>query len=402
MRSFVIGKPGPRPGFFFILSDHPARSGTPVRSLPAERVRTLRPRRRSFRVNSLCPMCRAFLLIVLLLMTPRPALFAQETAVAPAGAPPQEDRSNPTEKPDAAGTEPPAPPAPEDQTFIDIIHAGISRSILSSSEWLDSFFYDPRYAAEENRTRMVMRVDAFDEEDRHTDISTHFQFKIRLPQLKNKAHIIISGNPDEESGDEQAAGTTGPLRFEQRQDRNVSTSAGYFFKSDARRNVNARVGVRYRNGEFVVFVRPHYRILHTVGAWSLRFTQEFPWWSDTKWQSLTAIDLERALRSDLFLRTSFIGTWTDDLHGYSYQVITSVTRPLSARRAIGCDLSSRFASRPNHHLEEIGAVVRYRQRIWRDWVYYELAPQMRFPRDRGFDLVPGLLFRLEMFFGKYN
>jgi hypothetical protein len=45
--------------------------------------------------------------------------------------------------------------------------------------------------------------------------------------------------------------------------------------------------------------------------------------------------------------------------------------------------------------------VRYRQRILRDWLFYEIIPQVSFPRERDFEATPGILLRLEMLFGHY-
>jgi hypothetical protein len=45
--------------------------------------------------------------------------------------------------------------------------------------------------------------------------------------------------------------------------------------------------------------------------------------------------------------------------------------------------------------------VRFRQRIWRDWLYYEVGPQLVFPREENFDATPGIFLRLEMLFGHY-
>jgi hypothetical protein len=44
---------------------------------------------------------------------------------------------------------------------------------------------------------------------------------------------------------------------------------------------------------------------------------------------------------------------------------------------------------------EVVLAVRYRQRLWKDWLYAEIAPQVRYHRDRNFDNIPGILFRLE-------
>jgi hypothetical protein len=45
--------------------------------------------------------------------------------------------------------------------------------------------------------------------------------------------------------------------------------------------------------------------------------------------------------------------------------------------------------------------VRYRQRILRDWLFYEVIPQISFPDERDRDATPAILLRLEMFFGHY-
>jgi len=44
--------------------------------------------------------------------------------------------------------------------------------------------------------------------------------------------------------------------------------------------------------------------------------------------------------------------------------------------------------------------VRYRQRFWRDWIIGEVRPQLTFPRERDFDVVPSFTLRLEAYFGR--
>lgn len=296
---------------------------------------------------------------------------------------------------------------PEERTVGDAIQAGISKSILASSMWLDSFFYDPRYAAEENRTRAIVRLEAFLEEDAHWDLRTRVQLKLVLPQLKNKAHLVVAGDPDEQTEEQAEAGVTAPPRPEANKERNVSSSLGYFFRSTDRVNISARVGVRYRHGDVVVFVRPHYRVLYDINGWALRLTQEIPYWTDAGWASLTAVDLEREFTNKFFLRTSLVGNWYEDVNGYFYSAVFSLRQPLSPRRALQYEWTNSFQTRPNNRLMEVLLAVRFRQRLWRDWLYYEIVPQARFPRERPevqnfheFDLVPGIMFRIEMFFGK--
>jgi hypothetical protein len=61
--------------------------------------------------------------------------------------------------------------------------------------------------------------------------------------------------------------------------------------------------------------------------------------------------------------------------------------------------SNSYQTRPIHELTQVALSVAYRHSFWREWLFYEIAPQVRFPRDRNFDVTPGILFRIEMFFG---
>jgi hypothetical protein len=42
--------------------------------------------------------------------------------------------------------------------------------------------------------------------------------------------------------------------------------------------------------------------------------------------------------------------------------------------------------------------VSYRYRLHRDWLFFELDPQLHFPADRQFHTNPALVMRLEMLF----
>ena len=43
--------------------------------------------------------------------------------------------------------------------------------------------------------------------------------------------------------------------------------------------------------------------------------------------------------------------------------------------------------------------MRYRQRIWRKWLFFEVNPQVAFRNDDDFRNTPGIEFRLEASFG---
>ena len=58
-----------------------------------------------------------------------------------------------------------------------------------------------------------------------------------------------------------------------------------------------------------------------------------------------------------------------------------------------------FFTKSKFHLNETVLRTRYRQRIWRKWLFYEVNPQVAFRNNDDFRYTPGIEFRLEASFG---
>ena len=291
------------------------------------------------------------------------------------------------------------PPAPQGSTFLDTFQSNVSNNIRQSAMWLDSFFYDPRYTEEKNATRAVVRNQVFLEEHAHASFQSKMQFVLILPQLQNKAHLIIAGDPNEDNPSPLAQSLQTSSAPVPNTNRNATAAIGYQVKSGERRNINIKIGIRRRHdGSFALFIRPYYRRLYHMDGWDLRFTQEFPFWTDIKWSSSTTVDVERPLGKTFFFRTSLNGSWYEHQPGYYYGLLFSLSQPLSTTSALVYELGSTFQTGSHDMLTAVAVNTRYRQRVWRDWMYFDITPQVRFPRDQRFKPVPGILFALEVQF----
>ncbi|MBS1128532.1 MAG: hypothetical protein H6Q96_912, partial [Nitrospirae bacterium] len=90
---------------------------------------------------------------------------------------------------------------------------------------------------------------------------------------------------------------------------------------------------------------------------------------------------------------------SENVIGYPYALSFLLRHPLDGNRALEYEWINSFQTHPTNELLEELVIFRYRQRFWRDWLFLEIAPQYRFPRDRSFEATPGILFRIEMVFG---
>jgi hypothetical protein len=284
--------------------------------------------------------------------------------------------------------------------FFDTLHGEISQRLLTTAVWLDSYFEDARVEKEINRSYIRVRYDTFQEERAATVYRPTISLRLALPQLEKKAHIVVSAEQPEISTNTPAPAGITEDRIGKPDERNVSTAVHYVLRSTEEQNFVVRSGAQFSHGSPVLFVAPRYRYFVPLAEWGFRFTQEAVWKTDTKWEVDTLFDLERQLPHEFFFRSSLGGTWLDGTNGYFYSLSFSLRQPFDPRHALEYGWVNSYQTRPVYELSEILLSVRYRQNLWRDWFFFEVAPQLRFPRSGNFDGLPGILFRFELYFGQ--
>jgi hypothetical protein len=296
------------------------------------------------------------------------------------------------------------PPGPErdERDLFETLHRSLSSGFLSTATWLDSFFGDERYEAESNRSQLKVRFDAFREDGTGMEYrNPNFNLRLVLPQLRKKTRLVIEGDPNANTNAEATSAPPGATasQLQPTTGNRVTTALQYFPVETARSNFSIRAGVKLHQGKLAALIGPRYRYLIPLDPWDLRFTQEVIWSSDQRWQSRTRFDLERPLPHDLFFRATLQGLWSENVNGYPYALSFLLRQPLDRNRALEYEWISSLQTSPTNELVEELFVFRYRQRFWRDWLFLEIDPQFRYPRDRSFVFTPGILFRIEMVFG---
>lgn len=289
----------------------------------------------------------------------------------------------------------------------DAFHRSLSKRIINSAAWLDSFFANERSLSEENRSNIRLRYSFFLEDSSDLSNEPRIGGRLVLPALEKKAHIIFTTDPDEplykskifsEDADKEQVVMDTP-KTTTSDKRRFTTALQYFLESTDTQSISIRTGLRFSNLEPAVFAAPRYRLLIPLDSWDFRFTQEVMYRTDTQWQETTRFDLERPLGS-YFFRSTAEGSWFEDSSGYFYNLRFALFHPIGPKYALNYEWINSFETEPTGKLTDIILRARYRQSIWRDWVFFEIVPQCRFPSDRDQQFTPGILFALEAIFGR--
>ncbi|HUI46993.1 MAG TPA: hypothetical protein VL122_13530 [Nitrospirota bacterium] len=283
--------------------------------------------------------------------------------------------------------------------FFDLLHGELSQQLVDAAAWMDSFFADTSYVKEENHSYVKVRYDIFKEERAKMTFDPAFDLRLALPELERKTHLVFSSEPAQPVNNVNAPVQTASERFGQTDQRTLTTAIHYFFRDTEQESFFLRTGIQFSRLSPVIVLEPRYRVLFPYTNWNIRFTQDVLWRSDTSWQTDTRFDFERLLPSSLFFRTSLDGLWAAQVKGYVYSLSYLLRQPLAPTYALDYEWINTYQTRPEGELTEIDFRVRYRHSFWREWLFFEISPQARLPRTSNFHLLPGILFRLEMFFG---
>ncbi len=281
---------------------------------------------------------------------------------------------------------------------MDKTHDQISKSVINAAQWFDSFFQDEAQEVEQNLTQLRIKMDVFQESKESTEFNFTPRLKLVLPHLQKKVHLEIMGSANEDLEFEDTRES-----FESRQTRASpkspsSATLRYFIESRDRFNLSLAAGAFYDNGPQFYF-GPRSRVSFNLGTWEPTYTQWLRWLTDDGFETESRFDFDYPLMEQLLFRTRLEGEWGDKDDEFVHSLRFMLYHRLSNRRVLEYECNNIFTNRPNHQIKETNIRVRYRQQIWRDWLYGEIAPQLSFPRDNDFRRTPGILFRIEAFFG---
>ncbi len=253
-----------------------------------------------------------------------------------------------------------------------------------------------------NESYVRFRYNVFLEEGSKPFLKPDMQVRIALPQLREKTHLIISGVPKEETVFSATQAHAPTDQTVSPSERNVTTTVEYVQRQTPETSFILRTGVKFSTHGADLTLGPRYRVSYNFASgWTARIVEDVSWNSRTGWSSESTLDLERQLPRGFFFRSSADLHHDEHERGYLYAYSFVLTQPLGPRTALEYSWVNVFQTRPVNELMDIALRVNYRKRIWRDWLYFSLMPQLHFPRTKEFKTTPGILFSLDLVFGHY-
>ncbi len=280
--------------------------------------------------------------------------------------------------------------------FVDKTHSGISYGVVSTAKWIDSFFKTERFEEEDNKTSLRFRFDNFLDEDGN-EFRARVKVKLRTPNLNKRMKFFVVGEEGDVNSSLSLYERVGQV-FEGRDEDNVSVGLLYQYRETARKNTRLKGGVRLRDNKLVYFIEPRFRWRENFDKWAIYFSQKAGWFSDNGFNINTQVDFDRPLTEGKLFRASVAADGYEDIDAYFYNINFVYNHLLSDHKGLSYQWNNAFILYAGSNLTETTLKVAYRQRLWRDWLSIEVAPQIQYPRIYDFEARPGLFLRLEIKF----
>jgi hypothetical protein len=274
----------------------------------------------------------------------------------------------------------------------DRVQASISENINGAAQWIDSFFDDERFIAEDATTKLRFGESVFLEAGDSPEYKTKINLSIHIPRTKKRLRLFIASEDDTDK--------TPDTLFNRVETSEDTSAAGiqFFAKATRRKNLSLTAGIKLESTE--LFIGPRYRLTIPIDDdWQARFTQRVRWYTSMGWESTTRLDFERLLSDRLFFRHTLDGRWREEDEGYRFEIRPTLIQKLHNGKAIEYQWNTLFKTRPKHRLESSIVRVRFRRNFLRKWLFYEANPQVAFRNDEDFEPKLGITFQLEIVFG---
>ena len=333
-------------------------------------------------LNGLMPCACSVLLAAVFLLLP----LGTETSLAGDGAA--------TAPPTAAAPVPEESPAPVDRTFTEQMvgigkemeetHDRIEQDILERVIRLDDFFGNVKTEAQRKtryqlRWRNSFRVD----EDGNIQPGMTLRASVVLSRISDRLRLAITGEdePDQTTpGLPQDPGNPGFDRTS-RNARLVNTELRYGLVKTTDLDLFLGAGFRVTippEG----FVRSRFQYIRNLDEVSLlRFGETLFIKNTSGLGETTEIDLERLLGRYKIVRWANSGTVSEEFRGMEWGTELSLARELSPRSAVTVGAGVYGNTRDAAMVGSYKIFTRYRRNFLRDWLFYELEPEVFWPRN---------------------
>ncbi len=305
----------------------------------------------------------------------------------------------------AEQSDPPAPyvvPQTEKSDRYDSMEAPrnyLSEKITNFASNIDRFFGGDRHYQESNPSVIQLSAARGDGYGSNRKFDLAAKINLRLPVTEGRLRLLLETDPEENAitGATPAQAKTVLPNNKVVAPKSVAVAV---------RVVAAEENVWYFNTDAGIqfpippkpFVRTRGSFSAPMGDWRLKAAESVYWFNKLGVGETTQLDLERILSNSVLFRSTTNATYLNDKKNFDLRQDFSFYHTLNDRTALLYQASAIGVSNPQLQVTDYVALLFYRYRLHKEWLFFEASPQLHFPREKNFKASPAFYIRLEILF----
>jgi len=293
-----------------------------------------------------------------------------------------------------------APQTPKSDSFdsIESSRDYLSGKITSFASYLDRFFGGDRHYQESNES--VVQLDLTKVNGYGSDHKIDFSARanLRLPATEGRLHLLVETDPEKNIITEPTP-VTSPVVVpgQVTVPSSVALAVRYAKAQEGVWHFNTDLGIKFPIPP-KPFVRSRLSYSIPLGVWRLKAAQSVYWFNTLGVGETSQLDLEKIISPPFLFRSSSTATWLNDSQNFDMRQDLSIYHTVTDRSALLYQASAVGKSNPQYQMSDFVLFMLYRYRMHQEWLFFEISPQMHFPRDRHYQYSPALSMRLEVLF----
>ncbi len=281
--------------------------------------------------------------------------------------------------------------------LFDATHHYFSQNIEKLSDRIDSVFGSDRIFEEVSGTYLQVRGSLVYGKGGEITFDGRIRAKLRLDNLNDRLHILVSGEEDPVLPDTVISG--GRLS-DTYNDLDPAASLQLILLERDLWDIRLQPGLKFRAPIDPFFKVRLRRQQVFAKRWLWRTTLSPVWYNSRGYEFPVVIDLERDTGRGHLFRSSSRVVWREEASSNLFvQEALLFSHSIGRRNLLAYVAGVDFEREPKWQDTEYFFNIRLRRNIHRGWVFFEISPQLLFVRSNDFKPEPSLAITLELMFG---
>ncbi len=281
--------------------------------------------------------------------------------------------------------------------FLDVPQKNISSGLEWLSKRIDVFFANENVYAESTGSYARLSGTTILRDGGRKSFLGDLNIRVELPHTQKKLNLIIESDADKnlaQRPDQQSQPTP-----------NQALSATTYFAGLDKKlaeksawDIHRSIGIKL-HVPLDPFIRLRMSRDVLFNKWKIHFTETLFHFHSRGSGYDTTLEWDRALsKTDLF-RIHTAATWWDDTDTYDLNHSFTIFHEFTERRALSYSISVFGKNKPIMQADTYLIDIRYRQLLHKDWLFYEINPQIIYQRTNQFRPEHSVALKIEMIFG---